>query len=165
MECVDERACRKDDALLEHSRLLGVVSVNGADKVEATHISLCQIAHFPLENPKLSDVQLAQLGHEVDIHAAAEGVGHQMTAMVLRPGGIGMPCHATDVSRAFREDGNAIGHYRALEMDVEEVSERSTRVVQVDRNQFGVRAGGRVVVAPKRNQVFREIHHEAVSPI
>ncbi|HEY1159540.1 MAG TPA: hypothetical protein VGE83_02870 [Terracidiphilus sp.] len=151
MQSVGEHFGGKNDALFEHAGRLRLVGVNRPYKVKTRQILHCQVAHLPFENPKLPDVQLAQLWHKVDVRAPAYRMSHQMPAMEVRTGRKRVTRHAASVSPVFRENRHAIGHNRPLQIDIEEVSERSARFIQIDRNQIRPGILETVVIAPERD--------------
>ena len=137
MERVGERLGGNDNALLEHGRSLRVAGVDGADEIEGFDIHRCQGTHLLFKNAELPDVQLAELGHEVDIGSSANGMSDEMAAMEVGSCGIWVPCHAARITRVFAEDGLPIGHNCSLQIDVEDVGEHRVRALHIDGEQLG----------------------------
>jgi len=142
-----------DDALLEHGGNLRIIIIGSADEVEAADVFLRKLSDPLFDLPELSDIQLAELRDEIDVCPSADGVRHQMAAVVLRTRRKRVTGHSGGVAPVAREGGNAPGNNVALPIDVKKVRKAGRRIADIDLNELSVGIGPVIVVAPERDKL------------
>jgi hypothetical protein len=149
----------EEDALFKELGDLGFVVVEGADEVEALIVAERFFVDEVFNDFEAAVVHGAELGDEVDVEAAAEGMGHEVSLDEAFAGD-GVAPLAGAVAAVAGDDGDAEGGHDAGGMEVEEVAEVGSRLAEVDEGQFGLAEGIEVVFGPEGDELFREVEDE-----
>src|SRR5262245_6077565 len=88
----------REQTLLDPVRQLAAIALEVSQAHEIERVSV--VNRGALQPAELADVELAPLAEQVDVGAAAEGVGDGVAAVIVGPGALRMAGHAAGVARA-----------------------------------------------------------------